>query len=118
TTTLSGVVAGIDIAPTVLGHLQVEVPADMRGQSIEISGSRSPSGLQDLQRRLGVLYGRRAPALVGLLLACLVLMAVLGVVEGWSVGRRRALRIGALAFMWLPVSVLLGPIFDPAQAIV
>ena len=118
TTTLPGVVAGIDIAPTVLGHLQVGVPADMRGQSIEISGSRSPSGLQDLQRRLGVLYGRRAPALAGLLLACLVLVAALGVVEGWSVGRRRALRIGALAFMWLPVSALLGPIVDPAQVIV
>ena len=118
TTTLPGVVAGIDIAPTVLGHLAIAVPADMHGQSIEISGSRNPSGLQDLQRRLGVLGTRRASALAGLLLACLVLMVVLGVVEGWSRGRRRALRIGALAFMWLPVSALLGSILDPAQAIV
>ncbi len=116
TTTLPGIVAGIDIAPTALGHLAVGVPVDMRGQPIEISGSRSPSGLQDLQRRLGVLGPRLAPSLAALLLACLLLIAVLGAVEGWSRGRHRALRIGALAFMWLPVSVLLGPILDPAQA--
>ena len=116
TTTLPGIVAGIDIAPTALEHLAIGVPAEMRGQSIEVSGSRSLSGLQELQRRLGVLGPRLAPSLAGLLLACFLLIGVLGGVEGRSRGRRRGLRVGALAFMWLPVSVLLGPILDPAQA--
>jgi hypothetical protein len=118
TTTLPGVIAGIDIAPTALAHLAIGIPTDVRGQSIEISGSRSPSALQDLQRRLGVIGPRLAPTLAGLLLACLFLIVVLGAFEGWRKGRRAALRIGALAFMWLPISVLLGPILDPAQAIV
>ncbi|HZV72637.1 MAG TPA: hypothetical protein VFF79_02875 [Conexibacter sp.] len=118
TTTLPGLVAGIDLAPTVLAHLGIAIPSHMRGQAIKASGARNPSGLQAFSRRLDALGARRTPALEVLLLVCFTLLMVLGAVEGWEHGRRRALRISGLAFFWLPLTVLLGPIVDPSSAIV
>jgi hypothetical protein len=118
TTTLPGLVAGIDLAPTVLAHLGLPIPADVRGQAIQASGTRNPAGLEAFSRRLGELGARRTPALQVLLLVCFTSLMVLGAVEGWERGRRRALRISGLAFFWLPLTVLLGPIIDPGAAIV
>lgn len=117
TTTLPGLVAAIDVGPTVLAHLGIATPVDMRGQPIRPSGRRDPAGLQAFSKRLGELGTRRAPALEVLLLACFTLLMILGAVEGWERGRRRTLRIGSLAFLWLPLGALLGPIIDPGSAI-
>ena len=118
TTTISGLVAGIDVAPTVLAHLGIAIPSDMRGQAIRAAGGRSPSGLRAFSRRLGRIGARRTPALEVLLAACFTLLMLLGAMQGWERGQRRALRISGLAFMWLPLTVLLGPIIDPTRAIV
>jgi hypothetical protein len=106
TTHLPGVVAGIDIAPTVLRWLGVPVPSAMKGQPVRVDGTRDAAALQSLSDRLRVVGPRRFPALFTLLAACLTIGLLLGIL-GDRRGVRAALRISGLAFLWvLPVLLL------------
>ena len=104
-TNLDGVVAGIDVAPTVLKWLRLKVPDAMKGQPIDVSGTRDSAALQSLSDRLRVVNGRRFAALDTIIAAWVLLALVLGIV-GDRRGKRASLRLGALAVMWL-LSVLL-----------
>jgi len=104
-TKLDGIVAGIDLPPTILDWLGLQVPDDMKGQQIELEGSRDSGALRTINDRLKVVNGRRFPALETVLAAWLVLLLVLGLVADRR-GLRAAMRLGALAVMWL-LSVLL-----------
>jgi hypothetical protein len=104
-TKLDGIVAGIDLPPTILDWLGLQVPDDMKGQQIELEGSRDSGALKTINDRLKVVNGRRFPALETVLAAWLVLLLVLGLVADRR-GLRAAMRLGALAVMWL-LSVLL-----------
>jgi len=104
-TKLDGIVAGIDLPPTILDWLGLQVPDDMKGQQIELEGSRDSGALKTINDRLKVVNGRRFPALETVLAAWLVLLLVLGLVADRR-GLRAAMRLGALAIMWL-LSVLL-----------
>jgi hypothetical protein len=75
TTNEPGMVAAIDVAPTILRHLGIAVPADMRGEPVRLSGSFDGSYLRRLKARLGVISGRRLPALGWLLIAWALLLA-------------------------------------------
>ena len=108
TTRLDGVVAGIDVTATVLRHLGLGLPPAVSGQRIRTGGERDAERLETLEDRLRVVSGRRLPAVQALLFSWLALTLVLGLVADRR-GVRTALRIGALAVLWvLPVLLLAG----------
>ncbi len=113
-THLAGVVAGIDIAPTVLKWLHEPVPLAMKGQPIRITGTRDEEGLLRLAGRLKVVDGRRFPLLETVLGAWLLLLLLLGVI--WDRrGVRRAMRIGGLAMLWLLALLLVTAALQPSK---
>lgn len=118
TTRRMGIVAGIDIAPTVLHHLGLKIAGDVSGQSIEPSGgSRSTDNLEALKRRLAGISKRRIPAIEGVMIMWIGLLFALGAAGGWHATRRRGLRIGALAVLWSPTAVLVSAVVDPKRAL-
>lgn len=112
-THLEGVIAGIDLAPTVLRWLGVRVPKEMKGQPIRVEGARDAAALQSLSDRLKVVGPRRIPALLTLLAAWLTLGLLLAIFLDRP-GARLALRVGGLAFLWvLPVLLLTAALHPP-----
>ncbi len=115
TTHLHGLVAGIDVAPTILRALHRPLPAAMRGQAITVAGPRDAAATLSLKTRLGEIEGRRMPTLVLMLVVWAVLALAVGAALGQQRARRPVLRIGGLAFMWLPVAVLVGAALRPGS---
>ncbi len=133
TTNQRGLVSAIDIAPTILDHLGLRVPDEMRGEPIETDGKLDSAGLRSLMARLHVVGGRRLKAL-GVLLcvwaALLLAAALLDRVRGASrdgvaqprdrrnwVARAWAMRVGALAVLWAPAAVLITAALEPGAAV-
>jgi hypothetical protein len=140
TTNEPGMVAAIDLAPTILRHLGIAVPADMRGEPVRLDGRFDGSFLRGLKARLGVISGRRLPALGWLLIAWALLLGAtrlaharamgagaqpdssrasspaatplsgLGPPESW------ALRVGGLGLLWSPVAALATAALEPSRA--
>lgn len=118
TTRRSNMVTAIDFAPTVLKYLGLSIPDTIRGEPITTTGTRpSAAQLDNFRNRLEDLGKRRIPTLELMLLAWLGVVFVLGALGGWHATRRRALRVGALAMMWIPVMVLFTAIVQPRTAI-
>jgi hypothetical protein len=105
TTHQPGLVAGIDIMPTVLKHLGIPVPKNVKGQPFEVGGPRNAGALKRFAQRLRVIGGRRFPALDAIAATWFAVLLLAGVVADRR-GVRWALRIGGLAFCWI-LSVLL-----------
>ena len=105
TTHLEGVVAGIDVPVTILRHLGRPLPDGVRGQQIRSDGERDAAALKNTEARLRVVSGRRMPLLGALLFTWLGLVLALGIARDRS-GVRSGLRIGALAFLWVPLLLL------------
>jgi hypothetical protein len=117
TTNQRGLIAAIDLAPTILSHLGVEpIPADMRGEPLETDGRLDSAGLRSLMSRLHVLGGRRLKTLGCLLSAwaLLLLAATLSPRPRRRAARARAMRVGALAVLWAPAAVLITAAFEPS----
>ncbi|MGA9876741.1 MAG: hypothetical protein WBQ21_13130 [Solirubrobacteraceae bacterium] len=76
TTNERGMIAAIDIGPTILDHLRLAVPADMRGKPVRLDGPLHSSSLRGLKARLEVLDSRRLPALGWLVAAWALLLVV------------------------------------------
>jgi hypothetical protein len=114
-----GLVAAFDLAPTILAHLDLPLPADMRGKPIETAGGLDSAGLRALKARLEVIGARRLKALGWLLCAWALL---LGAAACWPRARARdrarawAMRAGALGVLWAPVAVLLPAALEPSAA--
>lgn len=106
TTRRDGLVAAIDVGPTVLDALGLKVPDQMQGQPIEVRGEADPDGLSRTADRLSDVSGRRGPAVLAMLAAWLVLLALL---------RRRAFRLGLLAALWFPGVALLTAALRPGE---
>lgn len=138
TTNEPGMVAAIDVAPTILRHLGLRAPADMRGESVQPDGSLDSSYLRGLKARLGVISSRRLPALGWLLIAWALLLggARLGTARlgGRLGGARRAgerpvgaswpplpqrwvLRVGGLALLWCPIGALVTAALEPSRTV-
>jgi hypothetical protein len=126
TTNQRGLISAIDIAPTILDHLGVRVPADMRGQPIETDGALHSAGLRSLMARLHVVGGRRLKAFAFLLCAWALLLglgcAAVHRAQGQRRRRARALqswtmRVGALAVLWAPLAVLITAAIEPSAAV-
>jgi hypothetical protein len=120
TTNQRGLIATVDLAPTILRHLGIPVPDAMRGKPIELDGAVDGPYLRSFKTRMGVIYGRRLPALACLLgaWALLALAARLGLVARLlprDRARSWAARVGALALLWTPVAVLAPAAFAPSR---
>ena len=114
TTHLEGVVAGIDIPVTILRHLGRPVPDGVRGQPIRFEGARDAAALKDTEARLRVVSGRRMAVLGALLFTWLALVLALGIASDRR-GVRTGLRVGALAFLWVPPLLLLTGWLAPSR---
>jgi hypothetical protein len=113
TTNQRGLIAAVDIAPSALAHLGVPVDAAMRGEPIRTDGALHSASLRRLMARLRVIGPRRLRAL-GLLLCAWALLLLAARTES---ARACALRIGALAFMWAPVAVLIPAALEPGALV-
>ncbi len=106
TTNLPNLVAGIDIAPTVLDHLGLEIPDDMKGRVMRSEGEREPAELTPLRDRLDDLGPRRNPALLLVGAGWLALFLAAGAIAGIRRSRLPVRRIGGLAILWIPTMIL------------
>lgn len=106
TTTLPGMVAGIDIAPTVLVHLGLPVPPEMTGQPMTSEGETDAATLNSFRERLREVVPRRLPILASVAGAWLALFLVAGSLLGRERARLPVRRIGGLALLWLPFAIL------------
>jgi hypothetical protein len=111
----SGIVTGIDIAPTVLKRLGIAIPSDMRGEPITIDGKRDSAGLKDLRDRLTNIGKYRLTTVQGMVLTFLGVLLALAAFGGWHRSFRKGLRIGSLAFMWAVTIVLFEALFNPSS---
>jgi hypothetical protein len=131
-----GIVAALDVAPTLLEYLRLPVPASMRGKPIHPDGALDGAALRSLKARLEVVYPRRLPALAYLLATWALLIAATAFAAATArrASRRRtaapprrapvrqavvrwAVRTGALAMLWAPVAVLLPASLEPKPAL-
>jgi hypothetical protein len=114
TTRRLGLVAATDVVPTVFGWLGVPVPSVVAGRPIVAVGERDVEALAALESRLRAVYPRRFPALFAVF-ASLALTAALLSAFGGRDGRRRALRVCALAVLWIPFVALLPSAIEPTR---
>ena len=113
TTHLDGVIAGIDLLPTALDWLEIELPGAVSGQQIEVVPGRDAEQLLTLKGRLQVVGDRRFIALWGLLGGWIILTLAAMLIADRS-GLRWAMRCGALAIFWLPSVLLLTAALAPS----
>ncbi len=120
TTNERGLIAAIDIAPTILRHLSLPIPADMRGDPLRTDGPLHSASLRALMARLHVITSRRLRALAWLLIAwALLLGACASAPRSRTRPRARAwaMRTGALGVLWAPVVVLIPAALEPGAAV-
>jgi hypothetical protein len=120
TTNERGLIAAIDLAPTILAHLGLTpIPPDMRGARIHTDGRLSAAGLRSLMARMRVIGGRRLAALAFLLCAWALLLLAAAALPGPRKGTRRAwaMRIGALGVLWAPVAALITAALEPGATV-
>lgn len=117
TTNERGLVAAIDVGPTILAHLGLPIPADMRGRPVRLDGAFDGPALRSLMTRLEAIDSRRLPAAMWLVTACLLLLGAAALPLGGDRRRRFAwaLRVGALALLWAPVAVLIPAALEPSR---
>jgi hypothetical protein len=118
TTNQRGMIAAIDIGPTILDHLGLAIPADMRGKPVRLDGPFDGASLRALKARLVVIDSRRLPAIGWLMLAWALLLTAAYLPIGPKDRHERvawALRVGAIAMLWTPVAVLLPAALEPSR---
>ena len=113
-TTQRGLALDIDITATVLAHLQLRPPSQLRGSTLRSDGALDSRALVALMARLRVISPRRLPALAWLLIA----WAALALACSRSASARAwALRTGALGVLWAPVAVLVPAALEPSAPV-
>ena len=116
TTNERGLIAAVDIAPTILRYLNLTpIPADMRGDPIRIDGPLHSTFLRALMARLHVIGPRRLHALGWLLAAWALLMLLTSAFRPRA--RAWAMRTGALGVLWAPVAVLIPATLNPSATV-
>ena len=106
-TNMPNLVAGIDIAPTVLDHLGLETPEDMKGRVMRSEGERQPEELTPFRDRLDELGPRRTPALTSIAMGWLIILLAAGAIGGAARTKLPVRRLGGLAILWIPTVILI-----------
>jgi hypothetical protein len=139
TTNERGLIASVDLAPTILRHLGLTpIPADMRGDPIRTDGPLRSASLRALMARLRVVGARRLTALGWLLSAWALLLLISAIGPGRHTrdentrgenatetnsgldsarSRAWAMRTGALGVLWAPVAVLIPAALEPSAPV-
>lgn len=121
TTRRDGLVAATDVAPTILERLQVEPPSDMQGQPIEGAPRMTAPQLNEMNDRLSLVSGRRAPLGRSVILIggiFIILLLLIGRLSGrYAEISRLTQRLVGLAVLWLPVMLLITAALRPSQGI-
>ncbi len=117
TTRRGGLVAATDVAATILQRLGVPRPSAMDGRPIEPAPRKDAERLQSMANRLAIIQPRResfgvnSVAMLALVLLGVLLLARLtGQLEAQS---RLAMRLVALAMLWLPSLLLVTAALRP-----
>ena len=114
TTRHDGLVSAIDVLPTILDHVGIDVPNKSRGTEIETAGRLSAAELEDQRRRWSdVRSGRQSASMRGVIAIALVIFLFLGALRGLRAAVAPAVRIGALGLMWWPTAVLASAAVEP-----
>jgi hypothetical protein len=116
TTNQRGLIAAVDLAPTILLHLGLPVPNAMRGKPITLDGALDGAYLRSFKARLRVIYSRRMGAL-GCLLGAWALLMLAALAQRRHCARAWAARVGGLALLWTPVAVLLPAALEPSRGV-
>ena len=120
TTRRDGLVSATDFAPTILARLGVTPPAAMQGQPIEGAPKMSAEQLGELNDRLALIAGRRAPLgrsviiLGGIIIALLLLLGRL--TSRFDEVSKLTQRVVGLAVLWLPLMLLVTAALSPSRA--
>ena len=114
TTRRTGLIAAIDIAPTILKRLGIPVPDAMQGQAIEGRGPPGAKPVEEMADRLAVVTARRGDTLRWLAIVWLAVLAA-GQLALGDRGVRMAVRVGLLAVLWLPGMALLAAALEPSR---
>ena len=114
TTRQRGLIATVDLAPTVLAHLGVAVPSAMRGRALATDGTLANAYLRALKKRLTVVYGRRLPTLLWLVTIWALALAITVPLRS---ARPTVLRVGALGMLWAPVATLIPAALEPSRTL-
>ncbi|HYM56078.1 MAG TPA: hypothetical protein VES97_12000 [Solirubrobacteraceae bacterium] len=115
TTNERGLIAAVDLAPTILEHLGLgPIPPDMRGRPIATDGPLRSASLRALMARLRVVGPRRLRALACLLGAWAMLLLLAAPSPR---GRAWAMRVGAVGMLWAPAAVLVTAALEPGAAV-
>jgi len=115
-TRLDGYVLATDVAPTILERLGVDVPAEMSGRPIRAEGAVDVAAIESLGDRMAAIPDRRGPVIGFALLAWIVALALAAVLGGGRAARP-AVRMLALAIVYLPLVLLLGAAFDAGTGV-
>jgi len=115
-TRLEGYVLATDLAPTILERLGLAVPSEMSGEPIRAEGEPDFEAVAALGERLAAIPERRGPVI-----GISVLIWLAAVALALLASRRRlaapALRLLALAVVYLPVALLAGAALEPGVGV-
>jgi hypothetical protein len=114
-TRTDGYVLSTDVAPTILRLLGVPVPSQMDGEPIRSEGAVDPGAVEDLAERMSVIPDRRAPVVIASLIAWIAVAALAALVVPEA--RRAAPAWLALAFAYMPLTLLAGAALEPSGAV-
>lgn len=113
-TRTDGYVLSTDVAPTILRHFGIPVPAEMSGQPIEATGLVDVVSVEALGARMAVISSRRGPV-VGLNIVIWLVALLLVVLLSRGRLARPAVRVTGLAVVYLPLILLLGAALEPGE---
>jgi hypothetical protein len=115
-TRTDGYVLSTDVAPTILAHAGIEIPAEMSGQAIRSEGSVDVAAIESLGERMGVISHRRGPV-IGLSLLAWIVALALAVTLNKGTWARPAVRVAALTVVYMPLALLASAVIEPDQTV-
>jgi hypothetical protein len=113
-TRMNGYVLSTDVAPTILAHFALPIPAEMSGQLIRTEGNVDVGAIESLGARMDVISSRRGPV-VGLNIAIWLLALALMVLLSRGRLARPAVRVTGLTIVYLPLVLLVGAALEPGE---
>jgi hypothetical protein len=114
-TRMDGYVLSTDVAPTILRHLGIGIPAEMSGEPIRAEGMVDPAEVETLGARMDVISSRRG-SVIGLPIAAWLLLTLGVALIGGAALARPAVRVLGLSVVYLPLLLLVGAALEPGEA--